>query len=507
ASLTTIPTTASDIAIVDADGYYDSTEVEGALQEIGEDLSVVPSTASEISIVDTDGYYTSVEVEGALQEIGASLTTIPSTAVEITIADADGYYDSGDVEGALREVGESLSDINLTAVSVAITDADGYWDSTEVENALREVGEQLSDITAPEVRVIDEDGYYASIDVEGVLVELATLRTDFLSGHIAIVENKDYHLLTNAPFAGQITNITTKDASGTADGYVEIDGYKINTDALSITSTELITPYTANNVFGYGSDIDLVTSANASALDLKFTTTYNRFLSPPGIPAIWVASRFEDQADGATVTEMKNYGSLGGRLTTEDGYEPLFETSGTPTKGLPYTVHTPSATGQDQLFLDFADQSGDPTVLIAGIFRATGASTNGVLAAVGDYTTGAGAYIYQNVTNFRFRVDNTVPFIDSAYTSNVWHIGAFKAVEGENSTAWLDGNTTISSNGSPTISTAWDRFSLGGKYVSGTFEAHSGDIGEILVYFGSNAPTVEEVTTYLTSIYGTTPQT
>jgi hypothetical protein len=65
----------------------------------------------------------------------------------------------------------------------------------------------------------------------------------------------------------------------------------------------------------------------------------------------------------------------------------------------------------------------------------------------------------------------------------------------------------LSGNDSPTVTATWDSFILGGRYVSPTFSAHDGDIAEVLVYFGSNAPTIEEVTTYLTSIYGTTPQT
>jgi hypothetical protein len=502
ASISGISAAASAVTIVDADGYYVSTNVEGALQEVGAHIANL--TASEVALVDSDGYYGSDDVEGALAEVGTQLANL--TASLIPIVDADGYYGSDDVEGALQEAGDQFA--SLTSSAVAVVDAGSYYDSDDVEGALQERGLDLANLTADGVAIVDSDEEYSGLTVEGVLAELALLRVDFLSGNISTLEDKTYHILTDSPFVGEITSLTMQSSSGTADGYLEIDGYSTSPSVLSISSTEVEGLYTQNNIVGYGDDLDLVTSANSSALDVKFTVKYDKFISPPGKPAIWVASRFESLADAALITEVKNYGTLGGRLTASGGEEPVFETSGTPTNSLPYGTYTPASLEQDRLTMSFSDQSGDPTILIAIVFRAPSASGNPVVIGIpSNYTSSSGAYIYNNAGSFRFRNDNKVPLISGAYTSNVWHIGAFRSTEGENFTAWIDGNTTISGNGSPTVVTAWDSIALGGRYFSGSLAAHTGEIAETLVYFGSNAPTVEEVTTYLTSIYGITPQT
>ncbi len=68
-----IELTADNVSIDDVGDYYTSTDVEGALQEIGEALDNLSAEASAISIEDTGEYYTSDNVEGALQEIGLDI--------------------------------------------------------------------------------------------------------------------------------------------------------------------------------------------------------------------------------------------------------------------------------------------------------------------------------------------------------------------------------------------------------------------------------------------------
>lgn len=57
-------------------GYYTSTTVQGALQELGPEVGHIADTsdahdASAISIADAGGYFTGTDVEAALQELGA----------------------------------------------------------------------------------------------------------------------------------------------------------------------------------------------------------------------------------------------------------------------------------------------------------------------------------------------------------------------------------------------------------------------------------------------------
>jgi len=87
---------AIDVSIADAGNYYTSTNVEGALQEIGADLAA-PTTAQavNVSIADAGGYFTSAEVEGALQEVGADLANVQNLASGQGIEVAGGAVNIG----------------------------------------------------------------------------------------------------------------------------------------------------------------------------------------------------------------------------------------------------------------------------------------------------------------------------------------------------------------------------------------------------------------------------
>lgn len=97
------PTTADQVSIVDAGGYYTSDNVEGALQEVGADLQNLDTalnnlTASEVAVVDAGGYYTATDVEGVLQEIGASTASWNAKADNtITITGTNGLQGGGDL--------------------------------------------------------------------------------------------------------------------------------------------------------------------------------------------------------------------------------------------------------------------------------------------------------------------------------------------------------------------------------------------------------------------------
>lgn len=127
----TIPTTASDVPIVDAAGDFDATDVEGALAELQADAEADAAAlaahladatdahdASAISILDAAGDFTADNVEDALAELQADAeadataladhladATDAHDASAISIADAGAYYTGTDVEAALQEIG------------------------------------------------------------------------------------------------------------------------------------------------------------------------------------------------------------------------------------------------------------------------------------------------------------------------------------------------------------------------------------------------------------------
>lgn len=78
----------SDVILVNADGYFTTGSLEGALSELYISISGASNLASAITIVDTDGYFISTTVEDALAELAAG------TAVNIGNAE-DGSYADG----------------------------------------------------------------------------------------------------------------------------------------------------------------------------------------------------------------------------------------------------------------------------------------------------------------------------------------------------------------------------------------------------------------------------
>jgi len=109
-------------------------------------------SAADVPIADAGGYYEATDVEGALQEAGALLELVEMSyyADGVYVSDAGGYFASGTVEGALSEIGGYLPQIGLCCdgANVTITDAGGYFASAEVEGALSEIGGQMAYIIA-----------------------------------------------------------------------------------------------------------------------------------------------------------------------------------------------------------------------------------------------------------------------------------------------------------------------------------------------------------------------
>lgn len=108
--------TAAAVTITDAGGYYASSTVEAALQELG-----ASTGAGIIGIADGGGYYSGTDVESALQALGGT-----GGAAIIGIADAGGYFTATDVEGALQEMWTS-TDGSFTATYNGFASATGGW--------------------------------------------------------------------------------------------------------------------------------------------------------------------------------------------------------------------------------------------------------------------------------------------------------------------------------------------------------------------------------------------
>ncbi len=109
----TFPLPASQVTIVDADDHYSTTTVEGALDEIGDDLAAhLADTsdahdASAISLLDSANDFTATDVEGALAEIQTDVESLTAAV------------------GAVTSSAQRVATIILSPVTDAVATGDG----------------------------------------------------------------------------------------------------------------------------------------------------------------------------------------------------------------------------------------------------------------------------------------------------------------------------------------------------------------------------------------------
>lgn len=90
--------------------------------------------------------------------------------------------------------------------------------------------------------------------------------------------NQDYTVGLKVPFAGTITETTTKCASGTATATFKIDGVALGGTANSVSTSEQSQAHTSANTFVAGNDIIITISSNASCTDMSYMIKYTRTL-------------------------------------------------------------------------------------------------------------------------------------------------------------------------------------------------------------------------------------
>ncbi len=191
--------TAAEVNITDAGGLYTGTEVETALQEVGQDaadLRTLTGTADGATVLGAfsgSTITTGGTITAALQELETAIETgtDDQTAAEVNITDAGGLYTGTEVETALQEVGQDAADLrSLTGTADGATVLGAFSGSTittggTITAALQELETAIEagtdDQTAAEVNITDAGGLYTGTEVETALQEAgqdaADLRT------------------------------------------------------------------------------------------------------------------------------------------------------------------------------------------------------------------------------------------------------------------------------------------------------------------------------------------
>lgn len=110
-------------------------------------------------------------------------------------------------------------------------------------------------------------------------VNIDELQVEFLSGLFDVPIDQEYVLLINAPYAGTITNTTTKCTSGTCTATFSISGTDLGGTANSVSTTENSQAHASDNTFAAGDDIEVTVSSNSSCVKMSFNIAFTKTLT------------------------------------------------------------------------------------------------------------------------------------------------------------------------------------------------------------------------------------
>jgi hypothetical protein len=215
---------------------------------------------------------------------GGRWSTFVRADATITLAASATNYYTVDRATGTPNVSSSATNWTNTAayarVYIVPTDAAGpNWPSAEdhryATGGLLDAGAG-SGLAAHIAAADPHPQYLTPAEGDARYVQSLPAITDVIACTVKTVANESIRLLTAAPFAGTITVVTTRCASGTATLTTKINGTSIGpTNAVS--STEATQAH--SDAFAAGDDIDIEFSANSACLMANVVITYTRALS------------------------------------------------------------------------------------------------------------------------------------------------------------------------------------------------------------------------------------
>lgn len=165
---------------------------------------------------------------------------------------------------------------HIVVATATITDptpTEGEGFSVFVRNGTATVGGTAYATAGTEIRRVYHSGAWANY----VQLPFSATQPFGMSMFIETVADQDYIFAIKMPFAGTITETTTKCTSGTATATFKINTTALGGTANSVSSAEQSQAHASSNTFAEGDDIIVTMSANSScakaSLNIKGTYT------------------------------------------------------------------------------------------------------------------------------------------------------------------------------------------------------------------------------------------
>lgn len=180
---------------------------------------------------------------------------------------ADGTAaDDAVTKSQLDGVASVATTINAATVKTSINDDDRF---AITDSAASYVIKRLTWDTIKSTLKTYFDGLYSSISHTHTVTEGG-------SWLIAAPSNKSYTLGLKMPFAGTITETTTKSTSGTCTATFKINSTALGGTANAVSSVEQSQAHSTANAFVAGDDLVVTVSANATCVDGLFAIKWTR---------------------------------------------------------------------------------------------------------------------------------------------------------------------------------------------------------------------------------------
>lgn len=217
-----------------------------------------------------------------------------------------GVYDHGASAGSVDSVNGQSGVVTLDADDIELPDPESVFGSPQTVGAgMRELEARVSAIVlssgvssvngetgavvlnADEIELPDPESVFGSPQTVGAgmreLQDLKALKAQTFewSGMIEEPEEKSYTIVRKTPWAGAITETTTKATTGEGTATFKIDGSTIGGSANTVTSAEQDQAHSTSNTFSAGATITMLISAIGSPqlVDMDFTIKYTMNLS------------------------------------------------------------------------------------------------------------------------------------------------------------------------------------------------------------------------------------
>lgn len=159
-----------------------------------------------------------------------------------------------------------------TVLTAAIYNADHQNHIANANSLNAELIAATAAIIVTNANLVTTNNNLTALSIQSVIIQMSHM--------ILVPTDKSYMFAIKMPFAGTITETTTKCLSGTCTAQFKVNAVNLDGAANAVSSAEQAVAHAASNTFAIGDDLTVTISANAACLDMTFGLKITKALTP-----------------------------------------------------------------------------------------------------------------------------------------------------------------------------------------------------------------------------------